>query len=197
MRIVKENPALAVGIGLPLIVIIVFSLTIFAPKILILKPRYNLVFLLTSTFGVSAGQDEEFRYQVENHRLKIYHRALDKKTCCAPLPKLYMYNAITEHTEPIALPPTSLPANDTDWHEVVLPDDLVSLQFDSSQIAPDGYEFHTTKVNYTGGMWPFFDGHTETDAAGIYKHGHYVDLHIPQDNHVPDSSFVGWVIGRD
>jgi hypothetical protein len=199
MRVLKENPALAVGIGLPILVVIFFAVATIVPSWLVAPPQYDVLFAVNiPNYAAHEPSNGEIKFAASNGHLKAYRRFDPKQACCPNNMQLYMFEAKTGRVHEIFIEPVSAPANaDGNWKEFTVPE-AEKLQIDPSTIAPDGYEFHD-RSGYGGEVWPFFAGHSVHDRMAIGKQGREVTIPLPVSNniYISNAQFIGWVVGKD
>jgi hypothetical protein len=197
MRFIKENPALAAGIGLPVLLVILFSVAAAIPKWTVAPPEYDLLF---TTNQYDRNSDVEVRFQVVDGHIKAQQRKVDKNNSYNNnLPHLYRYNVKSNNIREIAVS-TNLPGDSQGWQELPVPE-VDSLKIDSNIKAPDGYEFRNEYGYYRGDMFLFpFGGSRYYNGVSIVKDGRSVSFPEIGSNRYyygNEVKFLGWIIAEE
>lgn len=194
MRFIKENPALAAGIGLPFLLVIIFSLAAAIPSWLVAPPQYDLLFTATQ---YNNNSDIEVRFQVVSGGVKAEQRKIEKVNNYYNnnSPRLYRYNVRNNSVKEIVLSPKS--DDSKDWHEFSVPE-VKSLKLDNNSKAPDGYEF-ASQYGYSGGglFFPFSNHYR--DGVSIVKDGRAIAIPQMERNRYyygSDVKLLGWVVSE-
>jgi hypothetical protein len=193
----RENPTIAFGLGLPLILVVVFLLGSGIPSLLVAPPQFDVLYV-TGNYnyqnGVQisvVGQKAQVIYQgsVQNNRQ----------------PRLWRFNPKTGAVKEISflLPPgltrpEKKPATPEEVSKTTLIDvpDLEGLTIDSSSIAPDGYEFGVGSDRYSrnvfGGL--FYSSRYRHEAV-LTKSGRSIRLpNAVSQYYRGNTHFIGWVV---
>lgn len=193
MRFIKENPALAAGIGLPFLLVIFFSLAAVIPQWLVADPQYDFLF---SDTQYHKNSDVEVRFQVVDGAIKIEQRKPDKDNSYNST-HLYRYNTKNNSVQEIALSPKS--DDNKDWHEFSV-SEIKSLKLDNNSKSLDGYEFAGQYGYYSGGGLFFFGGGGRyRDGLSLVKNGRVVYISQTRGDRLyysRDAKFLGWVISE-
>lgn len=196
-KFLRENPTIAFGLGLPLLLVAVFLLISGIPALLVAPPRYDVLYT-TGYYNAASG----VQIAVVNQRVQVNYlgRAQGYQT-----PRLWRFNPKTGATREIALllPPDLAPAAPTapspgeaiKVTPITVPE-LANLGVDASSIAPDGYRFSTGSDNYSA---PFFTGLLYSSRyrhqAELLKDGRSIRLpHTEGLYYSHDTRFIGWVV---
>lgn len=194
MRFIKENPALAAGIGLPFLLVVIFSLAAVIPQWLVAPPQYDLLFIANQ---YNNNSDTEIRLQVVGGVLKAEQRKLERVNNYYNnnVPHLYRYSVRNNSVQEINLSPKST-VESKDWQEFSVPE-VQSLKLDNNSKAPDGYEF-AGQYGYSGGSIFFPFGGRYRDGVSIIKDGRAVALpKIDGSYYYPGNvKFLGWIVSE-
>ena len=195
MQFIKKNPALAVGIGLPLAVVVIFSIAAILPSWLVAPPRYDALFATVSAYGAHDPGAGEVKYAVDNGHLKAYRRKLPVQRFELSDGQLFVFDAQRGGVRPLFVPPSSLKDLTDDWQEFPVPQ-AQGLALDASTTSPDGYEFHD-RFEYNTELWPFFGGSGTRQGLSIGKHGREVKITLPSGTDLyarTNVHFLGWIV---
>lgn len=200
MKFIKQNPALAAGIGLPVLVVVIFSLAAIVPTWLVASPRYDALFAITvPTYASHDPGVGEVKYAVDQGHLKAYRRKPPKQGYELSDTQLLLFDAKKESVREIFVPPSSLADLADDWQQFPVPE-AQGFVLDPNTVSPDGYEFHD-RYTYTNGynneIWPFFfDGGPARPGVSVGKNGREVKVPLPNVNLVYSTGnvhFLGWI----
>lgn len=199
MEFLRKNPALAVGIGLPCAVVVLFFLATLVPSWLVAPPRYDALFTVSSACcAPHAPGDSEIKFSVSGGHLKAYRRKWPKTGYETSDLQLFLFDAKTLRLREISIAPSATPAGD-DWQEFPVPE-TQSLTLDPSTTALDGYQFHE-RSDYDGDVWPFFGGGGYGhESISLGKNGREIKMALPNSgsfNANMNLHFLGWVTARD
>ncbi len=188
MRWIKENPTLAAGIGLPLVLIVLFSLAATIPRMLVEPPTYDVLFYADN---YSAKPDAEVKLSVEGGQLKAQYRKQDNQYG-SYVHAIYRYSAKTGTTRQIDIIPPGSGAKE--WQDFSIKG-ASDLTLDSNLTAPDGYTFESYR-NGSGGELAsmFFMGSHYHRGPLIAKSGRTISIHPSNDTYYGyNVHFLGWV----
>jgi hypothetical protein len=195
----RENPTLAFGLALPLLMVVVFLIAAEIPEIGAVPPQ-NAVVFATNYYPNNRG----INIRVENGKAHIVF--IGDNNNYSTVPKIYVFTPSTNAVReiPITLPielippakPCCIPGKESDKVTPVSAPELEALKLDNSSIAPDGYEF-TGYENYSRGFMGglFFGGSSYREGVVLSKRGHKV--HVPQAGtqyYGYNPYFIGWVV---
>ncbi len=195
----RENPTIAFGLGLPLLLVVVFLLISGIPSLLVAPPKYDVLYA-----------SEYYNYQngvqisVVNQKVQVIYQGNVQGN---RKPRLWRYNSKTGGVKEIAivLPPDLIPAKKRSAtpapekvSKTVLIDvpDLEGLTIDSSSIAPDGYEFSVGNNRYSGNVFNgLFSSSRYRQEAVITKKGRSIRLPNAIGQYYSyNTHFIGWVV---
>jgi hypothetical protein len=194
----RENPTIAFGLGLPLLLVVVFLVISGVPSLLIKAPQYDVVYATQySSYGNSVrvsvvGQKAQVTYQGDGYESNQELRLWRYNSKTGAVREIFMLlpasRAQTGHG--------SIDSEEIKPVIVIDVPDLDGLTINSSSIAPDGYEFdggsNRYSSNFFGSM--LFSSRHGYEAA-LTKQGRTIRL--PNSNgryYSHDTQFIGWVV---
>ncbi len=186
---VRENPTIAYGLGLPLLLVVIFLVVSGLPQVLVANPQYEVLYA-TGTHNYP----NVVQITVAERKVQVIYQGA---AYGHERPRLWRYNPETGGVTEIAiiLPPS--PESPEDIQQIVIDvPDLAGLIVDSSSVAPDGYEFRTADNRYSRnvfGGW-FYSRRYDYDAV-LAKNGR--SIRLPNSNvryYSRDTQFVGWIL---
>lgn len=189
IRLLRQNPMLAAGILLPLVVVVFFMLATMIPRWLVDPPAYDFVF--TSIQGNSTGPAVELSFVVEGDRIRA--RVYQSEQPYRNLPRLFLFEHETQSVREITV---TLPAAVEDFEDgdyIDVPG-LESRTVSTRREAPDGYEIYGP--NYRGGdFFPFYRSRGYS-ALTLSKNGAVIE--VPQvgasGTYYYNATFLGWLL---
>lgn len=192
----RENPTIAFGLGLPLLLVMIFLLVSGIPNLLVASPQNDLLFA-TEYYNQQNG----VQISVINQSIQVIDQGNLQSN---QKPRIWRYHAKTGAVQEIAfiLPPRTIrsgtkPATTDDAAKAtpINVPDLEGLKVDSSSIAPDGYEFsvgNRYSGNAFGGL--LYSSRYRHDAV-LTKSGR--SIRLPDDvgrYYRGNTHFIGWVV---
>jgi len=191
---IKENTTLALGLGLPLLLVfLLWGATEWTQRNTV-PPQYDMLFA-TNYYDYSNGM----RFTVENGTLKATHVGKGSSN----RPKLYRFNAKDDTIKeiPYTIPPEMTTynangaANDTTTITTINIPDTQALKLDVSFVSPDGFTFEN---NYRGRPLfgeLFFSGNSRYSGYSIALTKGGYRKYIPlKDSYSYSQKFIGWVV---
>jgi hypothetical protein len=194
MRFIKENPALAAGIGLPVLLIIFFSLATIIPQWFVEPPEYDLLFTVNERKCNENSVD--VRLKIIDEKIKAEYLYPKKENDCYYNKKIYLFSAKNLTSQEI---PYEIPAKDAIiiyWKQFDIAK-ISSLKLQDQTIAKDGYEFRNRNCYSGGGFFPFFGESNYMNSVAIAKNGRNVRVFpITNDRYYSyyNIEFLGWII---
>jgi hypothetical protein len=193
----RENPTIAFGLGLPLLLVVVFLLISGVPALLVAAPQYDVLYA-TEYYNYPNG----VQISVVNRKVQVVYQGVVQSY---QTPRLWRYSAKTGAVQEIAIvPPSGLvpPAqvqNGAETTSKVIPidvPDVAGLTVDPSSIAPDGYEFSAGVTGYSRDIFTGLFGFSRyRNEAVLQKNGRSVRLpNADGRNYYGDARFIGWVV---
>jgi hypothetical protein len=193
----RENPTIAFGLGLPLLLVVVFLLVSGIPALLVAPPQYDVLYA-TEYYNYQNG----VQISVIGQRVQVIHQGVEQAN---RKPRLWRYNPKTGAVKEIAIVmPSGLPqAGETaaggeegSKTTVISIPDLEGLTVDSSSIAPDGYEFRSGSTRYSRNIFGelFYSSRYRHEAV-LTKNGRSIRLPNAAGRYYGNSTqFIGWVV---
>lgn len=189
IRLLRQNPMLAAGILLPVVVVVFFVLATMIPRWLVDPPAYDFVF--TSMQGNSTGPTVELSFVVEGDRLRA--RVYQSERTYRNVPRLFLFEHDSQSVREITV---TLPgaADDFDDGDYVELPGLESRTVSTSRTAPDGYQVYGP--DYRGGdFFPFYR-RRGSSVLTLSKSGAVID--VPQvgasGTYYYNATFLGWLL---
>lgn len=193
----RENPTIAFGLGLPLLLVVVFLLVSGIPALLVDPPQYDVLYATEYNNYPNGVQ-----ISVVNRKVQVVYLG---NSAGYQKPRLWRYSPKTGGVReiPIMLPPDlappgQRPVTPADAAKITAIDvpDLAALTIDSSSVAPDGYEFSTGNNGYSGDVFSglFYSSRYRNEAV-LTKKGRSV--HLPNATNMyygNNTRFIGWVV---
>ena len=196
-KFIQENPTIAYGLGLPLLLVVIFLIVSGLPQLLVPKPQYELLYAT----GIHSYPNVIQIAVVEQKVQVIYQGA----SYGNERPRLWRYNPQSGGVQEIAiiLPPNPVQsgngsdaASQTPKTTVIDVPDLAGLRIDSSSVAPDGYEFSGADKRYSRNIFGgLFYSQRYNHEAVLTKNGRSIRLPNLNDRYYSrNTQFVGWVL---
>ncbi|WP_455376594.1 hypothetical protein [Kaarinaea lacus] len=193
----RENPTIAFGLGLPLLLVLAFLLISGIPALLVASPQYDVLYA-TEYYNYQNG----VQISVVNKKVQVVYQGTVMNS---QKPRIWRYNPQTGAVREIGFmlppgltPPGKKPATPEDVSKTTLIDvpDLEGLTIDSSSIAPDGYEFSVGNDLYArdvfGGL--FYSSRYRHEAV-LTKKGRSIRLpNAVGQYYRGNTHFIGWVV---
>lgn len=193
----RDNPTIAFGLGLPLLLVVAFLLVSGIPALLVEPPQYDVLYA-TEYYNYPNG----VQVSVVNRKIQVVYQG---SSAGYQKPRLWRYSPKTGAVQEIAimLPPGLAPPG----QGPVTPEgaaritpievtDLAGLTVDSSSVAPDGYQFSAGANGYSGDVFTgLFYASRYRNEAVLTKKGR--SIRLPNTNNVYYSNntrFIGWVV---
>jgi len=193
----RENPTIAFGLGLPLLLVVAFLLISGIPALLVDPPRYDVVYV-TDYYNNQNG----VQISVVNQKIQVVYQG---STLGYQKPRLWRYSPKTGAVKEIALmlppgltPPGQRPATPEEAAKLTTIEvpDLAGVAIDSSSIAPDGYEFSAGANGYAGDVFTglFYSSRYRNEAV-LTKKGRSIRLpNAGNRGYSNYTRFIGWVV---
>jgi hypothetical protein len=195
-KFLRENPTIAFGLGLPLLLVIVFLLVSGIPSLLVAPPKYDVLYA-TGYYEYQNG----VQISVVNQKVEVVYQGIVRSS---RKPRIWRYNPKTGAVKEIGyVLPAGLPLAGgkrptteelTQTTPIDIPD-LKGLKVDSSSISPDGYEFSAGSRysrNVFGGL--FYPSSYRREAV-LTKNGRSIRLPNPASTYYAGNTrFIGWVV---
>lgn len=193
----RENPTIAFGLGLPLLLVVAFLLISGIPALLVEPPQYDVLYA-TEYYNYPNG----VQITIVNQKAQVIYQG---SSAGYQRPRLWRYSPKTGAVKEIAimLPPGLAPPGQSP----VTPEaaakitpievpDLAGLTIDSSSVAPDGYEFSAGPNGYSGDVFTglFYSSRYRNEAV-LTKKGRSIRLPNASNMYYGNNThFIGWVV---
>ena len=192
----RENPTIAFGLGLPLLLVVVFLLISGIPALLVDPPKYDVLYA-TQYYNYPNG----VQISVVNHKVQVVYQG---SSTSYQRPHLWRFNPKTGGVQEIPImlppglaPPGKRPVTPADAAKITPIDvpDLAGLTVDPSSVAPDGYEFSAGTNGYSGDVFTgLFYSRYRNDAV-LTKKGRSIRLPNAGNRYYSNNTrFIGWVV---
>lgn len=193
----RENPTIAFGLGLPLLLVVVFLLVSGIPALLVDSPQYDVIYATEYNNYPNGVQ-----ISVVDHKVQVIYQG---NSIGYQKPRLWRYSAKTGGVQEISImlppglePPGQKPVTPADAAKItpIEVPDLATLTIDSSSIAPDGYEFSTGMNGYSGDVFTgmFYSSRYRNEAV-LTKKGRSIRLPNAANMYYGNNArFIGWVV---
>ena len=196
----RENPTIAFGLGLPLLLVVVFLLISGIPALLVEPPQYDVLYA-TEYYNYPNG----VQISVVNQKVQVIYQG---NSIGNQRPRLWRYSPKTGAVKEIGImlpllppgltPPGQSPAPQETAAKITPIDvpDLAGLTIDSSSVAPDGYEFSAGPNVYSGDVFTglFYSSRYSKEAV-LKKKGRSIRLPNAGNMYYSnDTHFIGWVV---
>ena len=193
----RENPTIAFGLGLPLLLVVVFLLVSGIPALLVDPPQYDVIYATEYNSYPNGVQ-----ISVVDRKVQVLYLG---SSVGYQKPRLWRYSPKTGGVQEITImpppglaPPGQRPATREEAVKITPIDvpDLAGLTVDSSSIAPDGYEFSTGTNGYSGDVFTgmFYSSRYRNEAV-LTKKGRSIRLPNAGNAYYSNNTrFIGWVV---
>ena len=193
----RENPTIAFGLGLPLLLVVGFLLISGVPALLVEPPQYDVLYATEYPNYPNGVQ-----ISVVSQKVQVVYQG---NTQGYQRPRLWRYSPKTGAVKEIAimlppglLPPGQKPPTPEETAKItpIEVPDLAGLAIDSSSIAPDGYEFSAGPNGYSGDVFTglFYSSRYRNEAV-LTKKGRSVRLPNAGNAYYGNyTHFVGWIV---
>ncbi len=186
----RNNPTIAFGLGLPLLVLGVMLAISIIPALTVKPPQYDVVYAV----GYHADLDMGIKIQVKDHKARVAY--IGGASYIPPL-EILRYSAKTGKVEKIAYKVPQEANNNGKTGSVarvlipIAVPELQSLTLDTSLKAPDGYKFMGSEQVDRPNLSEFFINSDKSPLV-LSKNGRSIRL---KDAYYSEQvQFIGWVI---
>lgn len=203
-RFIKDNPTLAFGLGLPILLVALFLVAAGLPNLTATPPKYDVVFT-NNHYDSGDG----FRVKVSGGKLVVSF--VGECNYCQSL-EIYRYNAAAGTVKRITVEPPAEArppkGSENDYKRAealrsrVLPVDVPEfkdVKLEDSNPAPDGYEFTQGGGYSSSGVLPsLFFSRSYYNNEPVLRNGNY-RLRLPIEKGTYsyyNTRFIGWVVSQ-
>lgn len=199
-KFLRDNPTIAFGLGLPLVLVILFLLISGIPTLVVAPPQHDVLY--ATNYNHYNNAPNGFQIAVVGNQVQVNYYG---NTQAYQNPRLWRFNPQTGAVKEIALmlPPGLVPntgrpaeAEKTPTVTPINVADLVGVKVDSSSLAPDGYQFSTAADGYSRHVFTgMFYSSRYRYQAELIKNGRSIRLPNTDGAYYGNSvRFVGWVV---
>jgi hypothetical protein len=193
----RENPTIAFGLGLPLLLVVAFLLVSGIPALLVDPPQYDVIYATEYNNYPNGVQ-----ISVVDHKVQVVYQG---STMGYQKPRLWRYSPKSGGVKEISImlppgltPPGQRPITAEEAARItpIEVPDLAAVTIDSSSVAPDGYEFSTGANGYSGDVFTglFYAGRYRNEAV-LTKKGRSIRLpNAGNAYYMNNTRFIGWVV---
>lgn len=190
----KENLVLAIGLTLPLLLIVLFFVASVLPKSMGAPPQYEMLFS-TAKYEYQKSPDYVIDFKVKDKKIMVSTKKLDDKNNNGTSAKLMAYDGKTETVREIAIDNAKTGAVASNG-EIVL-DETKDLMIDSSVVSPDGYTLEGPNYNGGGLLGGLFGGGYSNNTYRVKKGAvGYKMPNMQPDYYYSNVQFLGWIIKK-
>lgn len=190
---IKENLVLAIGLTLPILLIVLFFVATVIPKSMGVPPQYEMLFTVNQ-YDYQNKPDYFLDFKVKNKKLVVKAKKIDDKTNCCNTTKLMAYDGKNEIVREIAIDINKTGAA-ASAGEIVL-DETKDLTIDTSAISPDGYALGDPNYNSGGLLGGLFGGGYQNNGYRLKKGGVSYKIPNAQADYYNQLQFIGWVVKK-
>ncbi len=187
----RDNAALVAGILLPVIVVVLFLLSSWVPKLFVDPPQYD--FLYAEDGNYYGGSPSPWRYEVtldaQNHLLVRAFAA--KPDVYTPGARLFLFEHEDGNVREITLPAPSSTEGGEGGIVVEIPE-FKNQYIDPSRISPDGYAL-VDNTRSSRGLFGLFSSGSGRGLA-ISKNGAVFDAADGRGQYWYGSRLIGWIV---
>ena len=188
---IKENLVLAIGLTLPLLLIVLFFVASVLPKSMGTPPQHEMLFT-TMKYEYESSPDYLLDFNVKNKQLMVKAKKNDDKGKNFNSKRLMAYDGKTETVREIAIDVSKF-ANES---EVIL-DETKNFSIDTSAVSPDGYALEGPNYGNNGLVGGLFGGGYRNNGYRIKKGSvAYKLVNTPVDYYYDQVKFIGWVVKK-
>ncbi len=187
IRFLKNNPVLALGAALPLVMLLVFWLVTWIPKISVEDPRYDFFFAYYDYNSPSHGV--EVTFLVKNGILTAECRKEHRRNYQL---KLYRFNAKRQSIELVPVIVPAVKDLTPEWQDLEN-FNKKKIMLDTSGVSPDGYRLVHSSYRSRGLAGELFGGGYRAKSHALYKDGRRIAIKHPDIKPYRNIVFLGWV----
>lgn len=181
------------GVALPILVVVAFALVRTLPRILVEKPRYDLVYSAVSVYS-NLPQDVTCEIAAVDGRVRARWSKVPQPVY-VPTMRVYRLDAASGDEVEIAVPEPADLAAFAGTQDLYL-GGLEGVRIDTSPRAPDGYKFETSYAGGSGLFGELFFRGSRGPRSTIAKRGRVIE--VTRANQVQyggeSVTFIGWAI---
>lgn len=188
-KFIKENFVLALGITLPVLLMIAFMLATILPNMFVEPPKHDLLFS-SNHHDYNNRSSVSIKFGVKNNALRITLKETEHSNNYPQ--RLFRYHSADQTISEISF---DYPENAT---ETLLIPELEGIMLNNKQKSPDGYTFKHRRHGRGGLVGEVFSGggNRYRNQVILSKDGASFTLPTTGDNHYYYNSvnFIGWIV---
>lgn len=194
-KFLRENLVLAMGIGLPVLLVILFFLTSVVPKSLTAPPQHELLFSVIR-YDYQTASSANFDFFVQDGVLKARTGKADHQNANRYHKKLIVYDAGAESMREISYDASKL-SSAAEGTETVI-DETRNMVIDTSSKSPDGYTFDGGSYNGGGLVSELFFGGYRNQGYRVVKDkaAYKIPNTFGENYYAGNVQFIGWVVKK-
>ena len=188
----KENLVLAIGLTLPIFLIVLFFVASVLPKSMGTPPQYEMLFS-TMKYEYQQSPDYVIDFKVKDKKLMVTSKKLDDKNNNGSSTKLMAYDGKTETVREIKLDnvKTGMAASSG---EIVL-EETKDLTIEPNAVSPDGYTLDGANYGDGGLVGGLFGGGYRNNGYRVKKGAvAYKMPNMQPDYYYSNVQFLGWIV---
>ena len=191
---IKENLVLVIGMTLPVLLIVVFFAASVLPKMMGTPPQYDMLFS-TSRYDHQTAQPFNIEFVVKDGVLKARVIKNDKAQQNYNRRQLMVYNGRTDSIKEIDFDTKNMV--DAENRAEIVVEETKFMNIDTSNKAPDGYEFDGPTYRSGGLVTELFSGGYRNQGYRVKKGGAGYKLPNTGRDYYYDIQFIGWVVPKN
>lgn len=196
----RDNPTIAFGLGLPILLVVLFLAISGIPVLLVAPAQHDVLY--ATNYNYYNNAQNTLQIAVVGDRVQVNYVGSNQPY---QNPRLWRFNPKTGAVKEIALflPPGLAPNTGRPVEATTAPTvtpievpDLAGLKVDSSSLAPDGYAFSTGADGYSGRVFTglFYSSRYQSQAE-LVKNGRSIRLPNTDGAYYGNTvRFIGWVV---
>ena len=191
---IKENLVLAVGLTLPLLLIVLFFVASVLPKSMGTPPQHEMLFS-TMKYEYQKSPDYLLDFKVKDGKVMVSAKKLDEKNNSGSSTKLMAYDGKTETVREITIDNAKAGAAAVNG-EIIL-DETKNLTIDTNVTSPDGYVLEGPNYGSSGLVGGLFGGGYRNSGFRLKKGAvGYKMPNMQPDYYYSNVQFLGWVVSK-
>ncbi|MFM9834657.1 MAG: hypothetical protein ACKVOA_00980 [Methylophilaceae bacterium] len=190
----KENLVLAVGLTLPLLLILLFFVASVLPKSMGIPPQHEMLFS-TVKYEYQKSPDYMFDFKVKEGKVMVSSKKMDDKNNSGSSTKLMAYDGKTETVREITIDNAKTGAAAVSGETIL--DETKDLTVDTNATSPDGYVLEGPIYGSSGLVGGLFGGGYRNSGFRLIKGAvAYKIPNLQPDYYYSNVQFLGWVVSK-
>lgn len=191
---IKENLVLAVGLTLPLLLIVLFFVASVLPKSMGTPPQHEMLFS-TMKYEYQKSPDYLLDFKVKDGKVMVSAKKLDEKNNSGSSTKLMAYDGKTETVREITIDNAKTGAAAVNG--AIILDETKDLTIDTNVTSPDGYVLEGPNYGSSGLVGGLFGGGYRNSGFRLKKGAvGYKMPNMQPDYYYSNVQFLGWVVSK-